>query len=253
MRVAPLVGGRPGAVVAHADITERTLAVKACDAEARFRSLVERSIAGIFIIQNGALAYANPRFAEILSHGEPEELLGRDLLSLIVTTDRDRVGERIAMLLRGSRTSQRRVRRAGRDGTVVMLGVNGSLAGYLGAPAIIGMMRDIRDKKAVEDEIRRYVDQLQNAFMQTVEVATTLSELRDPIPRGMSAGWRRWRWRLPPILALTRGGRNRLRWPAICTTSARSPFRPRFLPSPASSVLPNSRSSRAMFAPATTC
>lgn len=186
MRVAPLVGGGPGAVVAHADITERTLAVQSLrDAEARFRSLVEQSIAGIFIIQNGALAYANPRFAEILGYGEPEELLGRDLLSLIVTTDRDRVGERIAMLLRGEAEHlSDEFGGLARDGTVVMLGVNGSLAGYLGAPAIIGMMQDIRDKKAVEDEIRRYVDQLQNAFMQTVEVATTLSELRDPYTAG---------------------------------------------------------------------
>ncbi len=45
-------------------------------------------------------------------------------------------------------------------------------------------MQDISDKRRADEQVRRYVEQLQAAFMRTVEVATTLSEMRDPYTAG---------------------------------------------------------------------
>ena len=47
-----------------------------------------------------------------------------------------------------------------------------------------GTCTDIHDMKMAELEIARYVEQLQIAVMSTVDVATTLSELRDPYTAG---------------------------------------------------------------------
>jgi PAS domain S-box-containing protein len=47
-----------------------------------------------------------------------------------------------------------------------------------------GTCTDIHDMKMTELEIARYVEQLQIAVMSTVEVATTLSEMRDPYTAG---------------------------------------------------------------------
>ena len=47
--------------------------------------------------------------------------------------------------------------------------------------------REIADRYAVqnaEDQSARYLEQLQTAFMRTVEVATTISEMRDPYTAG---------------------------------------------------------------------
>ena len=55
---------------------------------------------------------------------------------------------------------------------------------YRGRPAIIGLLQDISEKKRAEEEIRRYVEQLKTAFMSTVEVATIMSEMRDPYTAG---------------------------------------------------------------------
>jgi putative nucleotidyltransferase with HDIG domain len=46
------------------------------------------------------------------------------------------------------------------------------------------MVQDISEKKRAEDKAARYLEQLQNAFMRTVEVATTISEMRDPYTAG---------------------------------------------------------------------
>ncbi|MFH1043785.1 MAG: HD-GYP domain-containing protein, partial [Pseudomonadota bacterium] len=48
----------------------------------------------------------------------------------------------------------------------------------------ISVIEDISEKKRAEEQIQRYIEQLRTAFMSTVEVATTLSEMRDPYTAG---------------------------------------------------------------------
>jgi PAS domain S-box-containing protein len=45
-------------------------------------------------------------------------------------------------------------------------------------------IRDITERKTAEEQTLRYVAQLESAFMRTVEVATTLTEMRDPYTAG---------------------------------------------------------------------
>ena len=71
-----------------------------------------------------------------------------------------------------------------KDGSSVEVGVHGTRATYRGRPAIIGLLQDISEKKRAEEEIRRYLEQLETAFMSTVEVATIISEMRDPYTAG---------------------------------------------------------------------
>ena len=74
-------------------VAERTADLEAANAalraaEEQFRGLVEQSIAGTYIIQDGKFAYVNPRFAEIFGYGSADELIGRDALSLVAEKDR---------------------------------------------------------------------------------------------------------------------------------------------------------------------
>jgi PAS domain S-box-containing protein/putative nucleotidyltransferase with HDIG domain len=50
--------------------------------------------------------------------------------------------------------------------------------------AVCGISTDITEKKRAEEEIARQFEQLKTAFMGTVDVATTLCELRDPYTAG---------------------------------------------------------------------
>ena len=171
-------------------VAERTAALAAANetlraAEEQFRGLVEQSIAGIYIIQDDKLAYVNPRFAEIRGFGSADELIGRDPMPLVAEKDRGTVAENRRRLLSGEVPSiNYNFTALRKDGSAVEVGVSSTGASYRGRPAIIGMMQDISEKKRAEEQIQRYVAQLKTAFMSTVEVATTLSEMRDPYTAG---------------------------------------------------------------------
>ncbi len=154
-------------------------------AEEQFRGLVEQSIAGIYIIQDGKLVYVNPRAAEIVDQGSIDELIGTDPLAWVAEADRGQVTENMRQLLDGE--AQNLALNFGalrRDGVVIQVGANAAHATHKGRPAIIGLLQDISEKKRAEEQIQRYIVQLQTAFMSTVEVATALSEMRDPYTAG---------------------------------------------------------------------
>jgi PAS domain S-box-containing protein len=179
-------GGRRAEVVLAHDVTECKRAEKLLHAaEEQFRSLVEQSIAGIYVIQDGNFAYVNPRFAEIFGYESIGEPIGRSALSVVAEDHRAALADEIHRRLKGAaRRIEYSTTGLRKDGSTVDLGVHGARASYRGRPAIIGMVQDISEKKRGEEQIQRYVTQLETAFMSTVKVATTLSEMRDPYTAG---------------------------------------------------------------------
>jgi len=179
MRLLSEIAGDISFALDHLDKQERL-----CMAEEQFRGLVEQAIAGIYILQDDKVAYVNPRFVEIFGYASADELIGRDSISLIAEKDRSavldkrrRVEGEVSSLSYGF-TALRK------DGSMIEVGVHSNRATHQGRPAIIGMLQDVSEKKRAEEEIKRYVEQLESAFMSTVEVATTLSEMRDPYTAG---------------------------------------------------------------------
>jgi PAS domain S-box-containing protein len=170
----------------YRDITERQRSEQALrESEVQFRSLVEQSIVGIYIVQDGKFVYVNPRFAEIRGYVSTDEILGRDVLPLIVERDRSSVAENNRRLLAGEvRSIPYNFAALCKDGSVVEIGAHASGATYKGRPAVIGLVQDITDKKRAEREIQLYIDRLSAAFMSAVSVARNMSELRDPYTAG---------------------------------------------------------------------
>ena len=155
------------------------------ESEAKYRGLVEQSIAGTYIIQDGKFAYVNPRFAGIFGYGSADELIGRDALSLVAEKERGTVAENMRRRIEGEIASiNYDFTGLRKDGSMVDVGVHGARANHRGRPALIGMMQDISEKKRAEAQIQRYVAQIENAFMSTVQVVTTLGEMRDPYTAG---------------------------------------------------------------------
>jgi PAS domain S-box-containing protein len=154
-------------------------------AEEQFRGLVEQSLAGVYILQRYKFVYVNPRLAEILGYACAEDLIGRDALSVVAEKDRDMMLEKMRLRVDDIATTVNFDFTAVRKGgTLIEVGVHGTAATHKGRPAIIGLMQDISDKKRAEEQIQRYILELKTAFMSTVEVATSLSEMRDPYTAG---------------------------------------------------------------------
>ncbi|MDP1952753.1 MAG: HD domain-containing protein, partial [Betaproteobacteria bacterium] len=95
----------------------------------------------------------------------------------ILLAERDKLGA-------GAPSSGYEARARRKDGMVIELGVTGSLYDLEGQQATVGMAQDITEKKRAEEQIEQYVAQLETAFMSTVNVATTLGEMRDPYTAG---------------------------------------------------------------------
>ncbi len=175
-----------GFLAAIVDVTEHQEMEHALRAgEEQFRGLVEQSIAGIYIIQDDKFVYVNPRLAEIFGFASADEVIGRDAVSLIVEKDRAAAVESIHKRIAGEAASGNYLYLGLRkDGSTVEVGVHDSIVSRNGRPAVIGLLQDISEKLRAEERIEDYVAQLQTAFMSTVRVATTLSELRDPYTAG---------------------------------------------------------------------
>lgn len=154
------------------------------ESEAKYRGLVEQHITGIYIIQDGAFVYVNPRFAEIFGYRLPE-LAGMKVALLVAEKDRDLVMENIRKRFSGEVTSidyEFTGRR--KDGSSVEIGVHGTRAAYGGKPAIIGVLQDITDRKTAQARAQQYLMQLEKSMFGTIDAVSKMVEMRDPYTAG---------------------------------------------------------------------
>ncbi|ACH39416.1 response receiver sensor histidine kinase response regulator, PAS and PAS domain-containing [Citrifermentans bemidjiense Bem] len=136
---------------------ERRMAEEALSAtEARFHSLVEQSLVGIFMLQDDVFIYVNPKFGEIFAY-EPQQLIeSRSLLELVAPEDQIRVMTRfLRPLMEESDSLHFFFRGKRRDGSLIDLEVNGTRTRVNGSAAIIGTLLDITERKRAEAELSK--------------------------------------------------------------------------------------------------
>lgn len=155
------------------------------ESEQRFRALVEQGIAGAYIVQDGRLVYANPRLAAILGYDDFRELLERSPEVLAVPADRARMVANLRQLIEGEvprlETLFTGVRK---DGSLVEVSTHSSVATYRGRLAVIGLLQDMSDRQVAEDHVRHYAAKLESMLLGTVNMVTSISDLRDPYTAG---------------------------------------------------------------------
>jgi len=169
-------------------VAERTADLQAAigrltASEARFRVLIEQSLAGIYIAQENEFRYANPRLEQLLGYGAGK-MVGVRLDGIVIAEDLPILRAQDEKLRVGASSITFELRARKRDGSIVELGAQGARAEFDGKPAIIGMAQDISEKKRVEEQGQRYVMQLEAVLMNSVQVATTICEMRDPYTAG---------------------------------------------------------------------
>ncbi len=163
---------------------DQQVAIRALrDSEQRFRGLVEQSLTGIYISQDGAFLYANPRLEEVLGYG-PGELVGVRADDIVIAEDLPIMQAKREALRAGATTSNYEVRARRKDGAIIELGVQGRVLESRGVKTTIGMAQDITEKKRAEEEIQRHIARLKAAFAGTVDVTMRMSEMRDPYTAG---------------------------------------------------------------------
>ena len=123
-------------------------------AEAKFRGLVEQSLVGIYIIQDGRFVYVNPTLADIFGYAV-EDIVGRmGPLDLTAQADQEQVRENLRRRLDGEISGIRYAFSAVRqDGRLIDVEVNGEVVEYEGRPAIVGMALDITERNRAQRQL----------------------------------------------------------------------------------------------------
>ena len=109
------------------------------EAELKFRTIAEKSMVGVYIVQDGKFIYVNPRFAEVFGY-EPDELVGTVSVETIIhETYRTIVTENVRRRMEGEVESIN-YEALGRkkDGSPHWIEFYGSRAMIDGVPTIIG-------------------------------------------------------------------------------------------------------------------
>jgi len=143
-------------VVMFRDITERKeMEAELRDAEIKFRTLADKSMVGIYMVQNGKFVYVNPRFAEVFGY-EPHELIGAHSVEVIIHPDFQAIAaENVrARLEDGKESVHYEAMGRKKDGSANWIEFYGSRAVLDGVPTIIGSMIDITERKSAEEELR---------------------------------------------------------------------------------------------------
>ncbi len=155
--------------------TERMRVVTALkQSEAKFRRLTEKSVVGVYLIQDWLFTYVNPRLAEIFGY-EPHELVNKKgPIDVVFHADWPMVEENLQKRISGEIDAVNfRFRGIRKDGGVIHLEVYGSRTDDGGRSGIIGTLVDISERvwaeMDLEDELEKFQALYDLAVAMTAE------------------------------------------------------------------------------------
>ena len=152
--------------------------------ELLFRCVVQQNIAAIFMVSGGRMVFANPRTCEILGYA-PGELDGREVLPLVAEADRSDIAEMMRKIASGETESvERNFACLRKNGSRVDVGARATRALLDNKPVILAVAQDIGERKKAQEEIQRYIKQLEQSMLTTVEAVSAMVEMRDPYTAG---------------------------------------------------------------------
>ncbi len=159
------------------DITEKVKSQrKIQESEARYRKLIELSPNSIMVFQDFKIVFANRKMAEMMGCFEPKELIGRDILNIIhpdyVKTSLDRIKK----INRGFDAPLIVSKLVNNKGESIDIEITSNALIYNGKECIQSIIRDITDRKKIEEQLYRYTDQLEKGL----EIAREIQEKHLP-------------------------------------------------------------------------
>ncbi len=143
-------------LVVARDITDRKkMEAELREAELKFRTIADKSMVGVYIVQHGKFSYVNQRFARVFGF-EPDELINTLPVETIFhesyrATALENVRRRVAGEIESVHYEAMGQKK---DGTANWIEFYGSRAVLDGVPTIMGSMIDITQRKRAEEELK---------------------------------------------------------------------------------------------------
>ncbi|KUG26978.1 hypothetical protein ASZ90_003160 [hydrocarbon metagenome] len=164
--------GRPALQVVQLDVSEKKkVEIEAINFASKYETLVEQSMIGIYIITDGLLTYVNPHLAKTFEY-EPEEIINKlSPKDVVHPDDRELVNENIQKRLNEEISSLHyEFRGITKTGKIIYAEVFGSRAVLDSKLSIIGMLRDITDRKRTENALKESEQKLRNIIEHSNEM-----------------------------------------------------------------------------------
>ncbi len=142
--------------------------------EELYKTLIDSSLTGIFIHQNGRYVYVNERFARM--HGySVQELLGKEYKTLVHPQDRADITERVSKRLKGEPVPyQYEVRRLRKDGETIWCEMIATAIEYRGKPSVMGNIMDISQRKQAEKALQESEEMARALLNATTDAVVLL-------------------------------------------------------------------------------
>jgi PAS domain S-box-containing protein/putative nucleotidyltransferase with HDIG domain len=167
------------------DITERErLLVALEESEEKYRTLVEHSSDGIFIYANDNFTFVNDQLSKI-THYTKEELYDISPWKIIYPNDRDKVKEIDLRRKMGEEVPKAYdVRIVTKHGDIRYCEFAVTRIVYQGDDANLVSVRNITDRKQMEDELHQSLVKLEKTIQNTLQAMAKIQEARDPYTTG---------------------------------------------------------------------
>ncbi len=153
--------GRAVRVTALNDISERKHAAEMLrGSEDKYRSLIEQALDGIVVVQDGVVKFINPSVSTMIGQ-EPEEILEKEFVSFIAPDERANITEMYRKRMNNEPVpSVYESATVDKDGTRVEIEINAGLTMYEGRIADQVIVRDITQRKLIENQLRENEEKL---------------------------------------------------------------------------------------------
>jgi PAS domain S-box-containing protein len=138
----------------HHDVTERReLARKFAESQEKYQNIVESSLDGIVVVQEGKLVFVNASSAKIFGYDSPDEMREMSFADTIAPSNRFLVLEGYEGKSIGEDVLRNfEMKGLTKQGRVVDMEVNAKLVSWNGELAVQASFRDITERKALERE-----------------------------------------------------------------------------------------------------
>ncbi|MCF7809802.1 response regulator [bacterium] len=138
-------------------IDENKCNIKALqESEEKYKSIIENSLEGIYIIQDLKIVFCNHRFAEMFGFKDAELPIGKHISKIVAEEDWEKFSKRVSSH-NNNRDSTKHFTFTARkmDGTEFDVETLDCYITFEGNPAIQGVMRDISTNRQLEAQLRQ--------------------------------------------------------------------------------------------------
>lgn len=146
--------------------------------EEKYRSVVNHSQEGIFVVQGWHFAYTNPSLSKLLDYTR-NELLIMEFINVVHEDDREKITENNRRRLLGEDIPPYEFRIIKKSKEVLWVSLNATKIDWNDRPAALCFISDITERKKSELELEKYQEKLEELVMErTRELEEKNKELK---------------------------------------------------------------------------